>query len=34
MRFTDVIITIPVLVIAAVLGQRFGGAGPPSCWPW
>ncbi|WP_420124566.1 ABC transporter permease [Nakamurella sp.] len=28
MRFTDVIITIPVLVIAAVLGQRFGGAGP------
>ncbi len=28
MRFTDIIITIPVLVIAAVLGQRFGGAGP------
>jgi peptide/nickel transport system permease protein len=28
MRFTDVIITIPVLVIAAVLGQRFGGSGP------
>lgn len=28
MRFTDVIITIPVLVIAAVLGQRFGSAGP------
>ena len=28
MRFTDVMITIPILVIAAVLGQRFGGAGP------
>jgi ABC-type dipeptide/oligopeptide/nickel transport system permease subunit len=27
MRFTDVMITIPVLVIAAVLGRRFGGAG-------
>lgn len=28
MRFTDVMITIPILVIAAVLGQKFGGAGP------
>ena len=28
MRFTDVIITIPLLVIAAVLGQKFGGSGP------
>ncbi len=27
MRFTDVMITIPVLVIAAVLGKRFGGGG-------
>lgn len=27
MRFTDVMITIPVLVIAAVLGRRFGGQG-------
>ena len=28
MRFTDVIITIPVLVIAAVLGQKYGNGGP------
>ncbi len=28
MRFTDVMITIPLLVIAAVLGQKFGGSGP------
>lgn len=28
MRFTDVIITIPLLVIAAVLGQKFGSSGP------
>ncbi|GAB2687916.1 ABC transporter permease [Thalassiella azotivora] len=27
MRFTDVMITIPVLVIAAVLGRRYGSAG-------
>jgi len=27
MRFTDVMITIPVLVIAAVLGRRFGSLG-------
>ncbi|MFZ5870542.1 MAG: ABC transporter permease [Actinomycetota bacterium] len=27
MRFTDVMITIPVLVIAAVLGRRFGNLG-------
>ncbi len=27
MRFTDVMITIPVIVIAAVLGRRFGGTG-------
>ena len=27
MRFTDIMITIPVLVIAAVLGQRFGSLG-------
>jgi ABC-type dipeptide/oligopeptide/nickel transport system permease subunit len=29
MRFTDVIITIPVIVIAAVLGRRFGDFGAP-----
>ncbi|MDZ4046069.1 MAG: ABC transporter permease [Rhodoglobus sp.] len=29
MRFTDVIITIPVIVIGAVLGRRFGLAGAP-----
>lgn len=28
MRFTDVLITIPVLVIAAVLGQKYGDGGP------
>lgn len=28
MRFTDVMITIPLLVIAAVLGRRFGASGP------
>ncbi len=28
MRFTDVMITIPLLVIAAVLGQKFAGAPP------
>jgi ABC-type dipeptide/oligopeptide/nickel transport system permease subunit len=28
MRFTDVVITIPVLVIAAVLGQKYGNGGP------
>ena len=28
MRFTDVMITIPLLVIAAVLGQKFAGSGP------
>nr|BFE82011.1 hypothetical protein GCM10020093_046120 [Planobispora longispora] len=27
MRFTDVMITIPVLVIAAVVGRRFGDSG-------
>ncbi|MCU1440219.1 MAG: peptide transporter permease [Rhodoglobus sp.] len=29
MRFTDIIITIPVIVIGAVLGRRFGIAGAP-----
>ena len=29
MRFTDVVITIPVIVIGAVLGRRFGFAGAP-----
>ena len=29
MRFTDVIITIPVIVIGAVLGRRFGDFGAP-----
>jgi len=29
MRFTDVVITIPVIVIGAVLGRRFGGFGAP-----
>ncbi len=29
MRFTDIIITIPIIVIAAVLGRRFGGFGAP-----
>ncbi|MFM9877684.1 MAG: ABC transporter permease [Rhodoglobus sp.] len=29
MRFTDVIITIPVIVIGAVLGRRFGISGAP-----
>lgn len=29
MRFTDIIITIPVIVIGAVLGRRFGLAGAP-----
>ncbi|TDD64054.1 ABC transporter permease [Jiangella aurantiaca] len=27
MRFTDVMITIPLLVVAAVLGRRYGGSG-------
>lgn len=29
MRFTDIVITIPVIVIGAVLGRRFGGFGAP-----
>lgn len=29
MRFTDIVITIPVIVIAAVLGRRFGDFGAP-----
>ena len=29
MRFTDIIITIPVIVIGAVLGRKFGIAGAP-----
>ena len=29
MRFTDIIITIPVIVIGAVLGRRFGISGAP-----
>ncbi|MGL4340732.1 MAG: ABC transporter permease [Rhodoglobus sp.] len=29
MRFTDIIITIPVIVIGAVLGRRFGVSGAP-----
>jgi ABC-type dipeptide/oligopeptide/nickel transport system permease subunit len=29
MRFTDVVITIPVIVIGAVLGRRFGDFGAP-----
>ena len=29
MRFTDIVITIPVIVIGAVLGRRFGLAGAP-----
>ena len=28
MRFTDMVITIPVVVIGAILGARVGGAGP------
>ena len=29
MRFTDIVLTIPVIVIGAVLGRRFGIAGAP-----
>ena len=29
MRLTDVVITIPVIIIGAVLGRRFGGFGAP-----